>query len=170
MPDGPAHNPYAPPTSSLENGDWEQDEARHKRQSAGIRSATRLAVCSGLFFLIFAICLPHILRWQAVNTLRPHGAEKHVELVVSLAMEKIGYERILTGVLAALSIAAGALIQIRRAPGLYLLMLVCAAFIGNVIAGIAMQPGQSHAVAILRGAWWAFVFYAAFRANRQRAV
>ncbi|PWF48281.1 hypothetical protein C7C56_012735 [Massilia glaciei] len=119
-----------------------------------------------MFFFSFAVGLPYILRWQVGNVLREYGAEQYIEIVVASAMERIGIGRILTGISAALSIAAGVLMRMRAAPGLHLLMLVSAVLVGEIVIEVAMHPRDTSVLVIIRGFWWAFVFFSAFRTNK----
>lgn len=167
MPKQSDPNPYAP-TSASSNVLREADEFSGERLAAGIRSTSRLALCSGVFFLSAAISLPYVLRWQAENTLRPFGAEKYTEMVVAREMERIGAGQIITGIGAVLCIAAGLLMRRRAVPGLYLLMLVCAALLGEIVIAVVMHTGDISVLQIFRGVWWAVVFFSAIRTNKYR--
>jgi hypothetical protein len=167
MPKQSDPNPYAP-TRASSTVLREADEFPRERLAAGIRSTSRLALCSGVFFLSAAISLPYVLRWQAENTLRPFGAEKYIDMVVAREMERIGSGQIVTGIGAVLCIAAGLLMRRHAAPGLYLLMLVCAALLGEIVIAVVMHAGDISVPGIIRGVWWAVVLSSAIRTNKYR--
>lgn len=160
-------NPYAP-TLAGSKVFPEAEGFPRERLAAGVRSTSRLALCSGVFFLSAAISLPYVLRWQAENTLRPFGAEKYVELVVAREMERIGSGQIVTGIGAVLCIAASMLMRRHAAPGLYLLMFVCTALLGVQVFALATRAEDISVPGIIRGVLWAVVFSSAIRTNKCR--
>lgn len=161
----PGPNPYEPPGSDYKQG--AQREATDTPRAT--RAVRRLAVLSGLLFLVASLSTERLLRWQAGNLLREYSAEHHIETMVAAQMARYGNSIFITAILASLVIAGGVLTSYRPAYGLRLLMLASALFVGHVVLDLARSGTVPEMGLILRCAWWAFMFYMAFIAHRRLA-
>lgn len=161
----PSPNPYEPPGSDFK----QEASAGAFTAPAATRGARWLAIGSGVLFLTTSLSMERIFRWQANNVLRKYGAGHHVETMVAEQMARYGNSMIVTAILASLVVAGGVLARYRPAYGLRLLMLACAAFVGHVVIDIVHNGAVVHVGVIIRGAWWTFLFYMAFRAHRRLA-
>ena len=130
-----------------------------------MHAASILSILVGAYFAAMAFAAPTILRWQTEYTLGKYGAAEYVDMAVSMSMERLQFDFLITKILASGLIIAGVLILLRRKSGLYLdlcalLTAACYAGYGFVIVDSGVLPG-------IKTLGWLYAFYFVFRANRQ---
>jgi hypothetical protein len=133
-----------------------------------MRAASILSILVGAYFVVMAFAAPTILRWQTEYTLGKYGAAEYVDLAVSVNLERLQLDFLITKVLASGLIIAGVLMLLRRKAGLYLdlgvlLAAACYAGYGFVFVDTGILPA-------IKTLGWLYVIYFVFKAHRQHGV
>lgn len=115
-----------------------------------------------------AFAAPTILRWQTEYTLGKYGAAEYVDLAVSVNLERLQFDFLITKILASALIFAGVLMLFRRKLGLYLdlcvlLAAACYAAYGFVVMDTGILPA-------LKTLGWLYAIYFVLRAHRQNGA
>lgn len=100
-----------------------------------MRPASILSILAGAYFAVMAFAAPTILRWQTEYMLGKYGAAEYVDLAVSVNLERLQLDFLITKVLAFGLVIAGVLMLSRRKVGLYLelcTLLAAACYAGYV--------------------------------------
>jgi hypothetical protein len=156
-------NPYRPPLSSLESL---VPEVLSEVQLSAMNRVARLADRTGKIFLFYACTFPGLTWWQAHNLLSKYGAEDKVGMVVGIEMERAGLWLLGLAVMAGMMVKASTTIRRGQAAGLRLVAVGSAGAILIDLVNLAVVQATAPLAVLLRCAWWAYLLYAALRANR----
>ena len=129
-----------------------------------MRRASLLSTLIGTFFLAMAFAAPTILRWQTENTLRKMGASKYVDLAVSVNLERLAFDLLMTKVLSVAFLISGVLMLRRLKQGLFLglatyAVCICVALYSFMAMDWALVP-------LFKALTWAYAFYYLLSAHR----